>query len=489
MSDDVLLAVENSIRQGRLKEAAAVLKGLEPAALPAATRARCANLCRRAGLPALGLRILRPRIFDVKSGAPLDASGEERAEYAMLLMRLGAVRESTRWLEGARDVPAAPLYRAFARITTWDYRLARADLREYLAQDLDPYQRRIGELNLAAAALYSGDVDEAGTAIRSVLAGTEGRLRANALEVHARILHESGDLAAAEDALAEAEGILRDAASYDQLFLMGLRAFFAGARAGGDLAPLASFREEARRRGRYESLREADWFELRLRPRQELFDHLYYGTPYVAFRRMIARGTGLEPADRAREWGEGEALLDLDPAGRPPPELKGKTGRLLRLLLSDRYRPFAPGALFQELYPSEYFDIHSSPARVKQLVYRLRTELARAWPQLRVEHSSSLYAAALAPGLRVRVGLEVDAYTALRGFLFQVRRRFGRDEFAARELGAALGLSPAAVRRRVEEALASGELERFGAGPGTRYRLSDRLQVAPLTHTLVRSAG
>lgn len=479
MSSYAPQAIEELIRLGRLKEAATLLKRVDARDVPRMEKVKFANLCRRTGLIALALKALRPRIFDPKSGAKLaDATGEERAEYAMLLMRLGAVREAARDLTEITDYKPAPLYRAFARITTWDYRLARTDLRAYLAQELDVYQRRIGEMNLAAAAYYAGDLEEAHFAVRSVLRTAEGRLRANALEMHARILHETGDVPQAEKALTEAETLLAGSSSYDQLFLVGLRSYFTAMRTG-ETGAIASFREEARARGRFESVREADAFELRVRPDPELFANLYFGTPYVAFRRLVAQQTGLQPADRVHVWGTGEKILDLDPLVGLPSALEGKLGLLLRVLASDRYRPFAAGTLFQELYPNEYFDFQTSPARVKQLVYRVRVELARDFPELQIVNRASLFTLEISPGGRLRTALEADISTANGDFLFQLRHHFGDTEFGARDLESKLGLSSAQLRRRLTEALASGELERFGAGPATRYALSLTARVVP----------
>lgn len=481
------------IRQGRLNQAAAQLKSAATSSIAPKQRARYANLCRRAGLIASGLHALRPALFDVKSGSLKSASAEERAEYAMLLLRVGAVREAGRWLASPLTNTYAPaaLYRAFVKITTWDYRDARGDLREYLTQDLDPYARQVGELNLAAAALYSGDLAEAQTALTSVLENAQGRLRANALDLRARLFFESGDLPAAENALSEAENLLSGASSYDQLFLVGLRAFFECSKTG-DLAALDRFRDEAQTRGRFESVREADWFRVRVRSDAELFTKIYFGTPYVGFRRLLGDSCGFDVTARTHEWGRGPRLLDLDPsaARQLPPELRGRPAKLLRLLFADRYRPFAIGALFQDLYPGEHFDIHSSPARVKQLIYRLRQSLDAGGWDVNVLRTASLYRAEEGSATRVRVGLEVDGYTNLREFLFQVRGHFtAGTEFRFREMQSVLGLSRATLRRRLEEALIAGELEKFGAGPDTKYFLTEKSVLTPKTRTPQKTAG
>lgn len=55
--------------------------------------------------------------------------------------------------------------------------------------------------------------------------------------------------------------------------------------------------------------------------------------------------------------------------------LKGLVKKIFLLLLSESYSSFQIGEIFSHLYPNEYFNYHSSPKRVLQIVFRLQEKL------------------------------------------------------------------------------------------------------------------
>lgn len=362
---DQLQRCEEAVRAGQTSVAAALLTAIPAKEIPRELLRQAANLCRRVGKVSLGLRILTPIIRPQKLN-DRPATPQEIAEYAVLLQRAGSVIEALQLLESLRGngPHETYLYRAYCNFARWDYASAVPELETYLAGDLAPYARTVGEVNLASALIGAQQDSRALELLENLIANTGNalRLRGNCLEMSAQLRIRAGDLDLAAQELDAAAEILTG--GLDRLFIQKWRSFISALRSG-DIQSLIETREQAIALRHFETVRDVDHLILRIRFDEGRFEHLYFGTPSVGYREKIVESLRRRPGK--------DHLIIGDPSAEPV-EFAGtdKVGQVLGLIARDLYRPIQLGSLFAELFPEEHFDIFHSPDRVHQLIRRAR---------------------------------------------------------------------------------------------------------------------
>jgi hypothetical protein len=465
---------ETCVREGRGREAVRELKRVKSiAAIPRADKLGYANLCRRTGLISRGLRALHPVVRPQRApGEP--ASPRETAEYAALLQRAGATPEALLILNGldAGKTPQVLLFRAFCHFNRWDYEAAEPGLREYLGLALTPYEKTVGQINLASALLVNGKFAEAGALLDELIAGAlgrnYGRIAANALEMRAQARLSAGGFAAARADLGQAEGLLRAESAQDVQFVHKWNAV-GEALENGNLGKLLAYRARNVRQGIWENVREADLYLLRAKFHPRRFEHLYFGTPFAGYRARILRTLKTEaPAARYYLFGRGEGpVVDAESAGTT-----SKIQAAIGLLVSDFYRPYSAAGIFSELYSGEFYNIETSPHRVRRLLGRTAGHFrVRGWPLAVVQSGGRFHLKFQGP-LRFLVPRDPSARDPNEVRLARLSSQFGTAEwFRARDMREALAMSPSAFKRFAGWARAHDMLERSGATHATYYRI------------------
>lgn len=456
---------EAALRAGQGQLVAQNLNDVNLARIPRAFKLSLANICRRAGLFSAGLRILTAL---VRKG---DATAGEKAEYAVLLERCGAVDEALNVLRqvNAAEVSVAHLYRAFCHFKSWDYAAAIPELRAYSATPLAPYAALIARVNLAAALVVTRDYEGALALLEETTraAREEGfsRLNANCLELSAQVHFHRRDLSAARARLNEASRILAGETSSDQLFVLKWQRIL-DAFESREPAALRQLRREAVERGDGESAREADLFHLMIRQDHRLLKHLYLGTPFEAYRERIRVLLNCEEVREDLIVGKANgALFDIRTgalSGAAAEVNPGKkTHQMLSALLRDLYRPARIGSLFSALYPEEHFDIFTSPARVHQVLFRTRQWLADSRLPVEIQESGQTYSLNVTGSFGFKVpggAYEIGGHSAQLNRLETLA-----NEFTSREARAVLGMSPASCKRILKWAVENGKLSRRGS--------------------------
>lgn len=472
---------ESDVRAGHSHLAAKRLAHLNLAKVPRQWRLRLANVCRRAGLISQGLRLLSPIIHPDRNRWRVDADAFELSEYAVLLQKCGAINEALRTLQRVDSgrVPDSLLYQAFCHFSQWQYHQAIPLLRKYLEMDLAPYARLVGRVNLAAALVATEQLDQAleqlVVNIEMARAGGFTRLEGNSLELSAQIHIRSRNFFAAEKNLDEAARLLGSESTSDQLFVRKWQAVLSGFNAGS-AAPIKVFREEALSRGHWESVREADLYILSIEFEKHAFDHLVFGTPFEFYRQRIYRELKTVPDADSMIYGvAGARTLDLL-SGQLRDDSRLKAGqaihRLLNVLLRDLYRPLRVGGLFSELFPHDYFDIHSSPDRVHQILRRTRRWLEQQRIPIVIDEHTGAYRIAFTGDFAFALPLNHPdgGVTQMTVQFEKLAKRYGEaPSFTAREAREELGIPLTSFNRLISWALAAGQVERLGTGAKTQY--------------------
>ena len=481
--DELIKICEADLKSGQPETVAKRLSRLSAPSVPRNWRLPLANVCRRAGLISLGMKLL----------AHEELAPREQAEYAVLLERGGALGEALEILESldASQMPEVRLYQATCLMSQYQPERALIALEDYLRGALSPYAKLVAHLNYATALVATSQYLRAGSIIEESIAaarlGQYARLEGNSLELRAQIHITAGNLKSASQDLEAAARLFTSARPIDQLSVRKWQAYIRAVEMKS-VEPLQAFRREAIAYRNWEGVREADLLALKISMDADDLDYLYFGTPMPYYRERIRRELGQAPAsDKFLLGSKGSPQLDLlsgeITGGGVTHMLKpgSKSHQLLDSLLRDFYRPLGLGSLFNELFPGEHFDIYSSPDRVHQVIRRSRRWLEDAQIPIEIHEDDGAYSVRISGPFSILVPLDRKPIDWHDIQLERLRQVFGDSRaFSAREARDALGLSIAPFKRLVTWALENGRLERHGASTATLYsvpslnKLSDR---------------
>lgn len=478
-ADRALDELESGVRDGRLRDVQEKLEKLRLTGWSRERVLRAANLARRVHRPRLTLKWLHARIRP-EPGLDLDpATPEEICEYAVGLHRIGAYREALELLAPAsvHQIPQASLYRAFGHFAQWDYEEGLRHIENFLAHPglNEEYQRRVGRINQIAALVFLEKYDDA---LRVAEPLTEDLRRdrqsllwANALELQSQIHLGRHDFARARETLNEARGLLQSFDTVDGLFVEKWTAIL-DATENSRPSILQEFRATPLKLGHWETLRDLDFYQLRISPDEKSLQWLYFGTPYPAYRRRLRQEFGDRFPLPETAWVSRGSAPDFsinvmkvgDDLGEIP-------HRILVLLLRDFYKPQRVGEIFSDLFPEEYFNPTHSINRIHQIMKRGRAWIeALGWP-VRLEERDGAYGLRASENARIFVRESAWPLTGEGLVVESLRPEFGEREFVATEVSEKMRVSLASAGRLLKRAVESGYVTKIGGGRTTRYRL------------------
>ncbi len=484
--EELLNRCDEWVRSGQVARAAAEIRRLNLAQIPRLNRLPLARLCRRAGLITSGVKLLRPLIRDEREMEQKASLGEV-CEYAALLTRIGLVDEAAQLLEKAdtRRAPEAELFTSYCHIMRWDYERAIPHLRAFISATPEPYMRQIARVNLSAALVATQDWLAAEELLNGLISDLEAsqsrRLLGNCLELRSQIYLGREKIEECRSDLARAGEIFSTNESYDMILVRKWLAYLEALDAESPTA-LKSFRALAAKNRHWESVREADFLSLKVRFHQPTLDHLYFGTPFSAYRSRIEREIGRPPGPHFSFGGNRREYLDLQTGevkGRIAADPPRKVHRLVDLLLQDFYVPIRTGPLFAGLYPGEYYDPHSSPLRVRQVMRRLRRWIESEHLPLTVMTERGAFRLKTAGPFSVQVPVRIAHAPEVLSEAERLRRHFAEGtSFQMNEACRGLSLSRSSFHRLAQKMIERGELERQGVGKATHYVLVPRARAA-----------
>ena len=467
------------LRLGQGAQVVSRLSALNIAKIPDPERQAFATLSRRANLFSLGLKIMLPLLRDARGFRPVREKASAWAEYAFILHKVGSTPEALKILKqiDASRVPDAYLFRAFCSFNQWDYESVPSVLKAYVDHpSVTGYQKLVGQVNLASALIVLKADGEAEALLAQILeecrAGGHTRLSGNAHELSAQLELSRRRWDAARTHLEEASKILAADSTSDRLFVEKWKSVIP-ALERGDTAHLPSARKLALAQGHWETVRELDSVLARATRDEALVRKLYFGTPYEGYRKLL-----LENYGEAIELGESFDLGSKGPVyevstGRLDGERAlnpGKTTqRILALLAADLYRPLRIGAIFSSMFPDEHFDVHSTPNRIYQLIFRARSEIKAARLPFGIDEEESLFSLKGTRPYVLRLASVEAPKSREEVHLIEVSKLFERREFSTRDLRDEMGLAESTAKRVLRAGVKLNRLRVIGTGRDTRY--------------------
>lgn len=463
---------EGLIRSGDSARARTLLKKITLEDVPRAKLADFCNVARRVQLWPAVLRALRPIVRPKVKNPVSPAKPLEKIEYALSLRRAGAFTEAENLLADASldSEPRALLARGFGHMHHWDYRSALVDLEKYLnVPGLPEYEALTAKVNRLACLNFTGDsrfeveFDEVAGALER---NKNFLLLANCLEIHAQFFIERQRWPEAQKALARAQKLTAGEKGLSSLYIAKWSRIL-NAFKSKDATALEQFRAEALQHSEWETLRDLDYYQTRINPENPWAATVYFGTPFSSFRERLEK---IRPFP-AEDWiaREGKTVHKFDPWF--PGDMEGELPHvLLLLLIQDLYRPATAGEIFARVYSDQFFDLGSSPVRVRQLITRLRKWIAKNEIPLVLKIFEGGYGLRLKAGARVLLRRRSLAGSKTR-ILFDRFREADLEPLSAQQWATRLGVSSVRIGRLLREATAEGVLLREGSSRYTAYRL------------------
>lgn len=489
--------IEAELRRGNPGLVREALKDINCAKVPRADILRVANLARRCGLLDLGLRLLNP-IIRGESGLLDPPSPLEQIEYAVLLVRIGAIWEARQILEGidSAQYPDALLYLTFALTPEWRYGETIPLLRQYILVTEDrPYQSLVAKVNLVAALIYERHDEEITPLLHSSLEFAERNghrlLWGNLLELGAQWAIQTQKYSEAKSFLEKSIGILGGAEITESLYVEKWNSILKVCEKPGlaERQDLLHIRQKAQARMEWEIVRDCDYYLALKYQEEKLFLHLYFGTPFQSYRERLLRNFQLSgglPSSYRWSLGEGAAVEGEFLHASTGTNSWGKKilhpGRLphkfLMCLSQDFYRPQRPAALGAILFPGEHFDPVHTTQRLYKACTRLRGLLEKEGLPLRVHVTHGAFSLVSTEPYAIGKTIEMDE--SLRAhheigtevFMDQLRAKKGLAKFTSIDAAKIWACSQRTAARRLESACHQGICARGGRGRGTYFHFS-----------------
>ncbi len=389
--------IDEKLRQGALSSAIADLEAADLKPIPRELRTEFASLCRRAGVPLLGLKALRPSVRP-RAKVHVKATAMENAEYAACLVFAGAVGEALTLLEriSSAECPKAILYQAFALTAQWRYEESIPLFKKYIGLGASDYEVLIAQVNLAFAYGFchseelSGLVDELLLKTKSY-----ALLQTNVLIVGAHHRFIENDFKGARKLIAQGEKIHGEKKTQEGMLLRKLThlvSLFENPKSPEFLRELHEFRAEALKGNHWEIVRDCDKFEALSTRNELLFNQVFFGTPYTSYRSCLREDAkGNLKVQSSFDWSvpKPSRNAEIIEVSRLGLKSGSRNHRLLLTLLTDFYRPFTVGGIFSVLFPGEFFNDETGPMRVLNAVRELNVWFEKEGLPLEVAREQS----------------------------------------------------------------------------------------------------
>lgn len=476
--DQLLQECDLLIKSGKINSVVSLITKLNLTQIPRSHKQSMAKLFRRAGLINHGIRLLHPIIRNTKE-LIVAPTPSEICEYSALISRIGSINESLELLKNVNPVtnPEALLYSGYCHVSDWNYKEARKCFEHYLKLNIDDYSRLIAKVNLSACYVGSGELGLAKVLIDETInlahAAKSTRLQGNCLELRGQMNVLSFNFSAAKKDLKLAEEIFASAQSYDALLTGKWQSIIASFETKS-VDPILAFRINAEKQKHWESVRDSDLFCMMISFSQRKFDELIFGTPSSAYKKRAYELVRHEASENLI-WGD-PASQCIDIAGI---DVGKKIAQMVLILLKDLYAPRSVASLFSELYPDEFFDIDSSPYRIRQIIKRVRHWFSKNSynAEIKYEHGGYRLLAKEGFSLLLQKDFGGTSIHPEKLLFLKLKNFFSAREFRIAEACELLQISESGLHRFTRLWLQKGLVSKSGRARATSYRINEKLHL------------
>ncbi len=496
------VTIQTLIEAGSIAEAQSELMLNESKFTLREQKLMLAHFYKRARLPDRSILLLRPYVRS-SSKNPIKATDGEKLEYASALTLLDATKEARKLLDtvSVKTLDDYLLFTAFNCIREWDYLSAIEPLEKYISQISDSYKKAIGTINLLQSYISCAKLDLAkqlideGSLEKFLVDKSKLRLLGNFYELTAQLYFQKKDWDLAESALKSAQKFSLNNKSVDDLFVNKWKLLVDMHRGDGEgnfKDRWLEMRSKAYALAHFETVRDLDFHYALCSRSDDILSYVYWGTPYEGFREKLrnsyrdkhSKELHIEDSCQRPIFKEREKLDFNFTASKVPrfdsAQIKEQAHlikdslelKLFDVLNADFYKEASAYFIFEKVYEDEFFNPNSSPAKIRQVVYRLKDTLKQMGAPITVSFEERGYLLVPSDSDCVIIDSKSrNSYTRHHDLLEKIKKVFANEAFKAKDLIAVVEISARSVANALKDMLEDGELEKMGSGPNTSYRL------------------
>ncbi len=458
--------------------------------IPRALIARYANLIRRLGGTTQALNLLNPLVRN-ESESP---SVAEVIEYASCLSRLGLIDESIALLSKIKyeSQPEIQYELAAAYVAKWDYPSSIPYFKKYLnSKELGIYKICVGEINLAAAFIYTNELDKSESLLTKLLPKAKqsefNLLIGNTLELLGEVAFMRKDFERAIQYFEESVLKVKSSNPKYQLHLDKWKVIIRMLSENGSKDSLKQFTEVRKRVPQirdWHSIRELELFKAVATNDPKAIMNLYFGTPYVEYRKRILAiwGKPLTIEDSYdRQIGSGpvkknnvfDVALGLDLSTDSQLKPGQSLHRLLQILATDFYEPFSTNKIFSMVFKDSFFNPNTSPKQVYESIRRLGEWFAKNKIPLVITRSEGGYRLRANEAYKLRTHRKTEVRSKIDDFISLLKSNGLVKDFSVKLVVERLSLAPRSASRLLSDGVSEGKLSRQGLTKMITYSLID----------------
>lgn len=510
---DELLNTGERFEAGLIADQILITMKKRPRSFPRLLRPRFAYYLRRLGRSHVAVRILHP-LVKLKLGKLHRLNDlsqqeiDELEEYSALLINLRAEEQASLILEAISRLESplsfkTKLFQGMLAINKWDYKLALEHLQVFVDMKKPArltYYHFVGVVNLMAAKVSlidDGKEFAQGNKLRlfaefeHYLALTREMnylvLHANLLEIKTQALVKLSAVGSSSKDMRAARKILRDDLTRDSLYVRKW-SLLAKMPSQDDnrekvenfLEGLEKLKMSAQEISDYETVRDLDFYQAHFRP--ELIDRIFYGTPSISFRQKTLSLSESSISDHywheVEPFKKGKRIKEFDYLQYPSLKAGTLIYKVLFGLCLDFYRPLNIYALFELLFPQEFYNPETSANKIHKALQRTRQWLKGHNLPLEIFENDGNYSLLGPVAIKIYYrerfpSAPTKELPLLAAINFDLMKtRLGRNEFKIQEAQVILNHpNLRATQRFLKILIEEGLVEVLGNTRATSYRI------------------
>lgn len=460
----------------QMREAKKLLLTLQPTDVFPDLRNEFAQFARRLGLFKYAVKVLWSSIYQEKKYNDSDI-----LEFAASIRGLGLVNQSLNLLSRVSDQPNKFLYCAYGLINKWDYKNAAIFLEKYIAQpNISEKQIIVAKLNLASCYVATLEFENA----LEIVAKIENLAREKYIQLYLNSQEIKGQIYIQQKRFSEAHQVLNYAREKSENEIGNTSLFikkwhilldcYEGKLAFSD-DKIFEFKKTIRTQKHWETLRDFDLHVGLAFKNNSLVNHVYFGSPHEAYKERIKKlslltfypnyiwinqvGTnnqayGFDSFEKIKSYPEGMLLH-----------------RLLLVLLSDFYRPWGVGRIFDSLFPQSIYDPFSSPKKIYRLIEKLKNVILEDNIPLELKATKQGYR--LRPQGKCYVKIKDKMIFSSREdyFIYKWKSVIGERSLLRTDIQSYFNLQQGQAVLLINKMISEGFIKAVGKGRATKYKL------------------
>lgn len=492
--------IDDLLKRGKTTEARLLLSKFKRTDIPKENWFQVAELYRRTQNPWGILYWLTKRVHPNPPMNPT-ATNQEKALYALGLSRIGAFTEAKALFSeiNHKQVPIAPFYEALMYISQWDYIKAIPPLKISLKEStLSDYQKKVIQLNLFAALVSTRNFLEANNEFENLLPKIKDIpvLLGNLYEIKAQLLFNNQDYETAEQFIDKSFQQLSDESNVYHLLNKKWKAILLKAK-NSPLADseLTATKQLSIQMKQWEIGRDCDFYKAYFDRNDRLFFQVYWGTRFRSYRNTLKiKYNWKGELPKYWDWQGSEThssaseeyllshshlnhKLDLSSGLYSPvsshelqqlPLLKGNSLKILQFLTTDFYSPFHLGELQEFLYADQYFNIETTPLKLREIIRKTRLKLKEHAIPLDIFIKNKQVALGFKEDITLRCYRKHPVKKDFPEWI-QIQKLFINHSFSAKDIAQSLKISPRSARRLALKLLKEKRIIKQFSGINTRY--------------------